>query len=322
METPIVECRECGARNRIGSHSPDLGPICGRCGTSLTERVQGDDRSRSRNADRLHHLPPLLLVILVGCVCYGIGVTPTLMRQHFSQLALQETRKTEAVRMQHEQDFAARKAALDNELAAVDVDELRRGAVEHYRREIERRRSYDKRFAVSMREKAKLRMRQLASDSTVSLRDVVRAVAREASPPASEIAVRESSRGLALHIDFDMSSMTSGESGTRTKHRTKSSLREEVVRLTSRVTNDIFEFCKDLDLSSIHVGCRHYVQATSEFGTSLDRNMVLYKIRIQRNRIPRVISNPFLDVYSTTKYFEVDEDNFADIEIGITSSRP
>ena len=117
-----------------------------------------------------------------------------------------------------------------------------------------------------------------------------------------------------------MSSMTLGEYGTRTKHRTKDSLRKEVISLISRATNDIFEFCKDLDLSAIHVGCRHYVKTTSPYGTTRDENMILYKISIQKNRIPRVASNPFLDVYSTTKYFEVAEDNFADIEIEKLSS--
>jgi len=255
---------------------------------------------------------------LVGGVCYGIAVTPTLLRKDFSQLSLEETQRTEAMRRQQEEDLAGRKAALENELAAVNAMELRRKAAEQYKQELEGRKSYDKRFAISPREKAQLRMLNLASDSTKSFHDAIRAVAREASPQGSDISVRESSQGIDLHIDFDMSSMTSGEYGTRTKHDTKDSLRKEVISLISRVTNDIFQFCRAIDISSIHVGCRHHVRTTYPNGTTRDENTILYKIRIRKDSIPQLTSNPFLDVYSTTKYFEVDEDNFADIEIHTT----
>jgi hypothetical protein len=240
------------------------------------------------------------------------------MRRDFSELALGETQRTEATRTQQEEDLAKRRAALDSEVAAIDAAELRRKAAQQYAQELEARKSYDKRFAISAREKAQLHMLNLASDSTKSFHDAIRAVAREASPRGSDISVQESSDGIALHIDFDMSSMTSGEYGTRTKHNTKESLREEVISLISRVTNDVFQFCRGIDLFSIHVGCRHQARTTYPDGTTRDENMTLYKIRIRKNSIPQLTSNPFLDVYSTTRYFEVDVDNFANIEIHTT----
>ena len=51
-------------------------------------------------------------------------------------------------------------------------------------------------------------MRNLSSDSTKSYHDAIRAVAKETSPIGADIRVRKSSNDIALHIDFDMSSMT------------------------------------------------------------------------------------------------------------------
>jgi hypothetical protein len=242
------------------------------------------------------------------------------MGRDFSVLIAEEAQQTELVRKRLEEELTAKRASLEAQLAAINAQELRRKAAEHYRQELEGRKSYDRRFALSPREKAQLRMRDLASNSTQAFHDTIRAVAREASPNGADISVQESFRGIALHIDFDMSSVTSGEHGTRTKHHTKQSLREEVVSLISRVTNDIFQFSKDLDLASIHVGCRHYVSKAYPYGSSRDENMMLYKVRIQKDRIPQLTSNPFLDIYSTTKYFEVDEDNFDEVEIITTRS--
>ena len=90
---------------------------------------------------------------------------------------------------------------------------------------------------------------------------------------------------------------------------------KEVISLISKVTNDIFQFCKDLELASIHVGCRHVVRTEYQYGATRDENTVLYKIRILKNRVQELTNNPFLDIYSTTRYFEVEEDNFENIEI-------
>lgn len=216
---------------------------------------------------------------------------------------------------QYEDELATKKAVLEKELASINTQKLRQKATQNYKALFEARKSFDKRYALSVREKAQLRMRNLSSDSTKSFHDAIRSVAKEASPIGADISVQESSKGIALHIDFDMSSMTSGEHGTRTKHHTKDSLRKEVVSLISRVTNDIFQFCKELNISTVYVGCRHYVTTSYPDGTEKEENMVLYKIRIQENQIPQLTNDPFLDIYSTTKYFKVNEDNFEEIEI-------
>lgn len=314
----IVECPKCAVKNRINTHSDGLQPICGRCGAVLFQENHEQPTDTPPRKSRFSTYLTFILIALIVAVVYRIMVTPNLMRKDFSLLIAAEAQKTELLKEQHENELATKKTSLEKELMSIDAQDLKRKATKNYKVLLEARKLFDKRFALSPREKAQLRMRNLSSDSTKSFHDAIRSVAKEASPVGADISVHESSKGIALHIDFDMSSMTSGEHGTRTKHHTKDSLRKEVVSLISRVTNDIFQFCRGLNISSIYVGCRHYVTTSYPDGSTKEENMVLYKIRIQKNQIPQLTNDPFLDIYSTTKYFKVDEDNFDEIEIKST----
>jgi len=238
-----------------------------------------------------------------------------------SELKAIESTKMSELREHEEKKLSELEAQLKLEVAQIDPTKLREEAARHYRSILDARKSYDKRYALTPRERTQLRMRELASDSTKSYHEAIKAVALEASPKGSDIDVIWSLEGTALNIDFDMSSMTSGEYGIRTKHTTKSALKKEVISLISRVTNDLFQFCKGLELQTIYVGCRHYVRHTYPNGSTGDENVVLYKICIQEKQIPELLNNPFLDVYSTTQYFEIEEDNFEDIEIFVTTER-
>ncbi|MBC8427060.1 MAG: hypothetical protein H8E00_00230 [Deltaproteobacteria bacterium] len=311
----IVECPKCAVKNRINSYSDDLRSICGRCGASLFQKKQEPPINPLPQQNRSSFFLSTILILLIVAVACGIMVTPDLMRKDFSKLIAAEVEKTVILKKRHEDELAAKKASLDKELAAIDVQDLRRRSTKNYKMLFEARKSFDKRFALSPREKTQLRMRNLSSDSTKSFHDAIRSVAKEASPTGADISVHESSKGIALHIDFDMSSMTSGEHGTRTKHHTKDSLRKEVVSLISRVTNDVFQFCRGLKISTIYVGCRHIVTTSYPDDSEREKNMVLYKVRIKENQIPQLTNDPFLDIYSTTKYFKVYEDNFDEIEI-------
>ena len=221
------------------------------------------------------------LITLIVVVVFGIMVTPNLMRKDFSLLIATEAQKTELLKEEYEKKLDAKKTLLEKELLGINPRYLKQEATKNYKVLLEARKSFDKRFALSPREKAQLRMRNLSSDSTKSFHDAIRLVAREASPAGADINVHESSKGITLHIDFDMSSMTSGEQGTRTKHHTKDSLRKEVISLISRVTNDIFQFCRGLNIASIYVGCRHYVTVSYPDGSKKDENVVLYKISVE-----------------------------------------
>jgi len=295
-----------------------LKPICGRCGATLLQEIHKQSTDYPPHKTKFSAFLTFILIALISAVGYGIIVTPKLMRKDFSLLIAAEAEKTETLKRQHEIQIAAKKSTLEKELMAIDAQDLHRKATKHYKAILEARKSFDKKFALSPREKALLRMSNLSSDSTKSFHDAIRSVAQEASPDGADISIHESSKGISLHIDFDMSSMTSGEHGTRTKHHTKDSLRKEVVSLISRVTNDIFQFCKGLNIRSIYVGCRHYVTTSYPDGSTKEENLVLFKIRIQEDQIPQLISDPFLDKYSTSKHFKVVEDNFDEIEIKST----
>lgn len=305
--TNIVECRECGAKNRIKTHSTSLRPVCGRCGVSLSY-------SRRPSALALFLCNSILLVVLAAVIC-GIALTPPLLSKDFSELEVVEKTKTRAMESEQEKKLSDLESQLKAELAQVNPGQLHDNANVYYTSILNARKSYDRRYALTLREKAQLRMQDLTSDSTKSYHEAIKVVALEASPKGSDIDVVEPLEGTALHIDFDMSSMTSGEDGTRTKHTEKNTLKKEVITLISRVTNDVFQFCKDLELQAIYIGCRHYVSTNYPDGITRDENTVLYKIRIRKKDIPALQNNPFLDVYSTTQYFDIVEDNFEDIEI-------
>ena len=281
--------------------------MCGKCGKSL---------SYSKHPSALANIlwNSILLIAIVGVVL-GIVLTPSLLSKDFSEMKTIEKSKTNEYREQEEKKCLEIESRLKAELAQINPARLHDEAAVYYRAILDARESYDKRYALTPREKAQLRMREFASDSTKSYRESIKAVALEASPKGSDVDVVESLQGMTLRIDFDMSSLTSGEHGTRTKHTTKESLKKEVITLISRVTNDVFQFCSNLDLQAIYVGCRHYVSTEYPDGSTRDENTVLYKMCIRKKQMPELLNNPFLDVYSTTQSFEIEEDNFEDIEI-------
>ena len=114
-----------------------------------------------------------------------------------------------------------------------------------------------------------------------------------------------------------MSSVTSGEQGTQTKHETTKSLKDEVVSLTSRVATDVFSFCDKLDLEEIRIGCAHDVSIVNENRSESQQieEIILYKVKIKKDKITTLSGNPFLDTYSITSILEVEEDHFNEIVI-------
>ncbi|MDA3917340.1 MAG: hypothetical protein PF690_10240 [Deltaproteobacteria bacterium] len=315
MKMKIVECPKCAVKNRINSYSDDLKPVCGRCGASLFQERQEPPINLSPQKNRFGTFLTYFLIVLTVAVAYGILVTPDLMRKDFSSLIAAEAEQTGLIKKRYEDKLSAKKASLEKELAAINAQNLRKRATKSYNELSEARKSFDKRFALSPREKTQLRMRNLATDSTRSFHDAISSVAKEASPIGADISVHEFAKGIAQQIDIDMSSMTSGEHGTQTKHHTKDSLRKEVISLISRVTNDIFQFCRGLNINTIHVGCRHFVTTSYSNGSEREENIVLFKIKIEADQIPLLTNDPFLDIYSTTEHLKVDEDNFGEIEI-------
>jgi len=212
------------------------------------------------------------------------------------------------------------KESYDNEIKKIDVVVLKTQAAEHYKKIWEERKSYSSKYAITSREKAQLEMLALSKDKTKSIEDVIRGIAIKAAPNHSTVNVLSSASGYSLDIDFDMSELSSGEEGTRTKHDSIDSLKKEIIRLVSKVTNDVFEFCQNMGLKSISIGCRHYVRQYDESSTYIDDiNEILYKISLNKKDLGELKDNPFLETYLTTKYFKVEIDEFPNLSLEITS---
>ena len=212
------------------------------------------------------------------------------------------------------------KESYDNEIKKIDVVVLKTQAAEHYKKIWEERKSYSSKYAITSREKAQLEMLALSKDKTKSIEDVIRGIAIKAAPNHSTVNVLSSASGYSLDIDFDMSELSSGEEGTRTKHDSIDSLKKEIIRLVSKVTNDVFEFCQNMGLKSISIGCRHYVRQYDESHTYIDDiNEILYKISLNKKDLGELKDNPFLETYLTTKYFKVEIDEFPNLSLEITS---
>jgi len=212
------------------------------------------------------------------------------------------------------------KESYDNEIKKIDLVVLKTQAAEHYKKIWEERKSYSSKYAITSREKAQLEMLALSKDKTKSIEDVIRGIAIKAAPNHSTVNVLSSASGYSLDIDFDMSELSSGEEGTRTKHDSIDSLKKEIIRLVSKVTNDVFEFCQNMGLKSISIGCRHYVRQYDESHTYIDDiNEILYKISLNKKDLGELKDNPFLETYLTTKYFKVEFDEFPNLSLEITS---
>jgi len=207
----------------------------------------------------------------------------------------------------------------DNEIKKIDVVVLKTQAAEHYKKIWEERKSYSSKYAITPREKAQLEMLALSKDKTKSIEDIIRGIAIKTAPNNSTVNVLSSVSGYSLDIDFDMAELSSGEKGTRTKHDSIDSLKKEVIRLVSKVTNDVFEFCQNMDLESISIGCRHYVRQYDDRKKYIgDINEILYKISLNKKDLGELKDNPFLEIYLTTKYFKVEVDEFPNLSLEIT----
>lgn len=313
MKPLIRYCSQCGKKNRIVATSKKLKPLCGSCGSPLFES------NLPRNPS--NPLSAILTAVALAGAIYGITATPAFLKKDFSDLEQSEAAETAAQEAEIKARISSKTKEYENAIVPVNSEDLRAAAVERYEREYLNRGSLDSRFALSPREQTLLEMQGLASDSTKSLHDVIKSVAQRASPFGSEIRVTQSGNKLELHVDFDMSSMTSGEHGTRTKHDTIKSLKDEVRTLISRAANDIFQFCGALNLDSIYVGCRHMVISYRNSLRVGEENALLYKVKLNRSQLGELTSNPYLEEYSTTRYLEIEEDNFHEIRIDTSYDR-
>ena len=304
----IVRCPECEQKLRL-LYLPGqlLNVTCQKC---RGEFLFSATDFRRKCLRRLF----LFLAGLLGLVA-AIAITPVL----FTMTSNSMQADLDSAYDQVEDDFIREAAQLNEEhrkqLQGINIGALRDQASQHYASIARERKAYSKKYALTKREKAQLRMRSLSKDKTKHSQEIIAEIAREAAPQGSAINVRATKSGFSLDVEFPMSALSDGEQGSRTKHETIHSLKKEVVSLISQVTSDVFQFCQDIDLEAISLGCRHVVTVSRPDGTTEDRDTTLYKIVLERDDLRELKENPFLKIYSTTEHFKITVDVFLTLDI-------
>lgn len=315
----VIACKQCGQKLRVPVfENKKLRITCSKCKHDFSFDCKRYKQSKKILASAIYGS---LLFILALDIAAPIYFYPKV-----SSFDLKLKNKYEVEIKQRQSKFSKEIQGLKDQNAAairsINPVDLRIKADEHYTKIWDERRNYTGKYAITPREKAQLEMLALSKDKTKRIEDIIKGIASKAAPRNSEIDVQVRGEKYGLSINFDMSELSSGEEGTRTKHRSIDSLKKDVIRLISKVTNDVYQFCQNLDLDSISIGCKHYVRQYDEYKAYRgEENSVLYKIRVDRKDLAELKNNPFLDTYSTTKYFKVEEDNFPNMEISIRESK-
>jgi len=311
----VVPCPECRQKLRLPVYEDKKLRVT--CSNPKCKKVFSFDCKKYRTRQKL-----ILLGTTIACfiVLAAVIIGPVFLLDRRNVFITEVKNEYESQFKKIQDGFTNEKISLkenyDNEIKKIDVVVLKTQAAEHYEKIWEDRKSYSGKYAITPRERAQLEMLTLSKDKTKSIEDIIRGIAIRAAPDNSTVNILSSGSGYSLDIDFDMAELSSGEKGTRTKHDSIDSLKKEVIRLVSKVTNDVFEFCQNMDLESISIGCRHYVRQYNEENIHIgDINLIIYKICLDKKDLGELKDNPFLDIYFTTKYFTVEIDDFPNLEI-------
>ena len=311
----IIQCSHCGAKNRLPAKASMVNARCGRCHRPFVAEFKYKDFSQNKIFWRLGRRTIPIWIWLMTWVVLGVGIiyVPELISTNPSELAAVNQERLESIQNDLNAEFLRQKQDYEEKLGEIDPFELASRAKTTYQEEFLARRSFDQRYALSQRERTQLRLQSLASDTSQTIQAVLRTVALEAAPRGSSAQVRPSEMGLVLKIEFDMGSMVAGESTARTRHQTLDSLKNEVISLISRVTNDVFLVCRDFPLNEIQVGCLRTVYTDTNHRTT--EKILLYQIKISAETFNIDSNNPFLDFYATENNMIVLSDNFHTLQL-------
>jgi uncharacterized CHY-type Zn-finger protein len=312
LDKVVISCPECKQKLRLPVYKDKkLHVTCSKCGKEFLF-----DSKKYRTRQKF-----ILLSTIIACLIVLAAdiITPVFLFDRRNVFITEIQKGYESQIKKIEDQFTKEKISLkgnyDKEIKKIDVVALKTQATEHYKKIWEERKSYISKYAITPREKAQLEMLAFSKDKTKNIEDIIRGIAIKATPDNSTVNVLSSASGYSLDIDFDMSELSSGEEGTRTKHDSIDSLKREIIRLVSKVTNDVFEFCQNMDLKFISIGCRHYVRQHDDRNNYIGViNEILYKISLNKKDLGELKDNPFLETYLTTKYFKVEIDEFPNLE--------
>jgi len=311
----VIPCPECRQKLKLPVYEDKKLRVT--CPNPKCKKIFSFDCKKYRARQKL-----ILLGTIIACfiVLAAVIIAPVFLLERGNVFITEVKNEYESQFEKIQDEFTREKISIkdsyDNGIKKINVVALKTQATEHYEKIWDERKSYSNKYAVTPRERAQLEMLALSKDKFKSIEDIIRGIAVKAAPDNSTVNILSSDSGYSLDIDFDMSELSFGEKGTRTKHDSIDSLKKDVIRLVSKVTNDVFEFCQNLDLESISIGCRHYVRQYNEENIYIgDINLIIYKICLNKKDLGELEDNPFLDIYLTTKYFTVEIDDFPNLEI-------
>lgn len=313
IESTIVRCRKCRKKLRLPLFLDRLLEIkCPSCGFKFEFNYR-----RFRKSQQIRNIVAvsLILIFLFIDVSFAVLLVNKLDKSVLNfELSYKERIQTN--KRLFLKDIKELKKKYIAEIKSINVGKLKEKANKQYAKIWDERKDYDKKYAITTREKVQMEMLALASDSTKEINKIVSEIAAKVAPENSEIKSYVTNKGVLLNVDFSMSDVTRGEEGTRTKHSSIDSLKSETLRLVSRVSNDVYNFCRDLDLETITIGCKHEVTMSHSDGTDAgEDDLVIFKVRLDKQNIRELKHNPFLDTYSVTQYLNAIEDNFSTLRI-------
>lgn len=202
---------------------------------------------------------PLCLVAVLAVGAFTLSQRQGARMRDLKAQFQAEIDRLEAENQQRRQQDAAEhdKSMSDSELISGS-----RAATAH-EAEWNRRLAYDPELATTLREKTILEIEAISKDRSMAAQKILEKVAKLASPRNSEIEVETMAQGFRVDVKFDMSVMTSGEQGSRTKHNSIDSLKRETVEIIARVLKDLYDHCGQKGIDNIAVACTHGVQVSS-----------------------------------------------------------
>lgn len=307
-----ISCPECKQKLRLPYFkSKVLSISCSKCKTKFQfdfYKYNHDQRNKKNYLFAFITLLILINLIIPYLMFKNIYSTIDTFQSQYSKQIKSNQKK-------YINEIKKIKTEYEKKIAEINPEILKEKAIQQYKKDWDDRLNYNSKYALSNREKALLEMNNLSKDKNKKTDEIVTSIAIKAAPLNSNIHVINSSNGIILDIDFDMSEMTSGETNTKTKHHTIDSLKNEVKSLVSKVTYDISEYCNKLGLYCINVGCRHQVNQKDEFGNENVVNFVIYKVKLNTNKIKELNNNSFLSYYSTINYLEIITDKFSELYI-------
>lgn len=297
------------SKNRLAANVSPLNARCGRCHRAFVTEI----KNTSFWAFGARKIP--IAFWIATWILLGLGAifVPDMIARDSSKLWDSHQQRIELLENELNEKLLNIKQNFGEQLNNINPAELASQSRTAYQEEFRARSSFDQRFALSQRERTQLRLKSMASDTSQSIQDVLRAVALEAAPNGSTANVRQTQQGLLLNIEFDMGSMVAGEATARTRHQTLDSLKREVISLISRVTNDVFLVCRDFPIYEIQVGCLRTVFTDNSRRTT--RKLLLYQINIRAESFSTKSNNPFLDFYATAENMNVLTDNFSTLQL-------